>query len=132
MRPHLKMLVGDYLTYEKKSHQSGSSPHCRICQSGEPESLKHVILVCEALSKPRDRILMEIIQFYRSNNFMIDQYLQKPEELIQLILDPSSMNLPYRIHINDPILNEAFKLSRDLCYAVHSLRMKKIQNIKSQ
>ena len=34
MKPHLKMLTGNYLTYKIKSEQSGGSPKCRLCQSG--------------------------------------------------------------------------------------------------
>ena len=49
-RPHLKMLAGNYLTYKMKSEQSGGSPHCRICTSGQEESLSHVISSCEGLS----------------------------------------------------------------------------------
>ena len=30
MRPHIKMLLGDFLTYQTKSEQSGGSPHCRF------------------------------------------------------------------------------------------------------
>ena len=63
MRPHVMMLIGDYLTYEKKAQQSGGMPHCRICGSGEAESLTHVIACCQALSEPRNRIMNEINQF---------------------------------------------------------------------
>ena len=128
MRPHLKMLTGDYLTYEKKSQQSGGMPHCRICISGESESLVHVIGCCLALSEPRNRIMSEIDQLCQFNGFLMRDYYANPEELTQFILDPSSMNLSKRIHINDPILPELFKLSRDLCNAIHKLRMRLIQN----
>ena len=127
MRPHVKMLVGDYLCYEKKSKQSGGSPSCRICESGESESYRHMISSCEALSEPRQRILSQILTLCQSNSINIEHILEDKEQLTQFILDPSSMNLPVRININDPILAPLFMLSRDLCYALHKLRMKKIK-----
>ena len=47
-RIHIKMLVGDYLTYETKANQSGGSPHCRCCPDPHPnqlitEDLKHIL-----------------------------------------------------------------------------------------
>ena len=75
MRPHLKMLIGDYLTYEKKSHQSGGSPECRICYLNETDSYMHILLFCDSLSEPRQRILTQIITFCQSNNVNIELYL---------------------------------------------------------
>ena len=47
LRPHMKMLTGDYFTNEDKSLQSGGSPFCNICSDKtEPESLGHLILRC--------------------------------------------------------------------------------------
>ena len=124
MRPHLRMLVGDYLTYEKKSQQSGGSAECRICLSKERDTYTHILLICEPLSEPRNRILSEIITFCQSINFNIELYLTDPVKLTQLILDPVSMNLPVIVNINDPSLDYFFKLSRDFCYSIHKLRMK--------
>ena len=31
MRPHIKMLSGDYYTYQLRSEYKGGSPHCRLC-----------------------------------------------------------------------------------------------------
>ena len=46
-RIHLKMLAGNYFTYEVKSIQSGGSPHCRCCLSSpsENENLRHILLL---------------------------------------------------------------------------------------
>ena len=65
MRPHLKMLLGDYLTYKVKSEQSGGSPHCRICFNLEPEkpqvdSICHILTFCRSLKDTRKRIISEI------------------------------------------------------------------------
>ena len=50
MRPHIKLLSGDCLTYEKKSRQSGGDPRCRICDSGESESVSHMVGKFNALT----------------------------------------------------------------------------------
>ena len=41
MRPHIKMLTNNYLTFEEKSLQSGGSPYCRLC-SDVSLSLIHI------------------------------------------------------------------------------------------
>ena len=103
-------------------------PICKICESGESESLSHVKVICDALSEPRQKILQEIIQFCKSHTMIIDPYLKKPEDLTQFLLDPSSMNLPFhRVNINDPILAGLFQLSRDLSCALHNLKIKKVR-----
>ena len=48
MRPHIKMLTGNYLTFQEKSRQSGGDPSCRLCfniqgATCEPETLEHRI-----------------------------------------------------------------------------------------
>ena len=127
MRPHLKMLVGDYLSYEKKSKQSGGSPVCRICESGESESYSHILCSCRALSEPRERIIPEMLALCERNALNTEYLVNDCEVLTQFILDPSSMNLLQRVNIGDPVLDQLFMLSRDLCNALHKLRMKKIQ-----
>ena len=59
-RIHLKMLSGDFLTYEIKALHSGGSPHCRICIKKMSifiiESTEHIITSCEAFDEIRTRI----------------------------------------------------------------------------
>ena len=57
---------------------------------------------------------------------------KNPEILTQFILDPTSFNLIDRIHRDDPIVNQLFKLSRDLCYFIHNARMKKLDEITNK
>ena len=60
LRPYLKFLTGDYLTYNLKFNQSGiGSPVCRLCFS-EPETICHIIANCECYSEVRMRISYEI------------------------------------------------------------------------
>ena len=58
MRLHIKMLSGNYLTFDKKSQQSGGSPFCPLCKiETEPETIEHLLAKCEELTDIRTRIL---------------------------------------------------------------------------
>ena len=60
-RIHLKMLAGDYYTYEIISLQSGGSPNCRSCDPTVAiETIEHIVAVCEAYALIRQRIFPEI------------------------------------------------------------------------
>ena len=125
---HLKMLAGDYLTYEVKSNQSGGSPHCRCCSSSstEIENLYHILTTCDSYSDIRERIVTEYSNLCdQSKNGISIQHITKDKKIFcQFILDSSSFNLTKRVHINDPVLIPLFKTSRDYCFAVNSRRMK--------
>ena len=127
-RHHLKMLAGDYYTYQIKASQSGGSPHCRVCDSDEntPEDTAHMISTCNAYTDTRERIKKQLKQICTENIQYLDfeHISSNTNTFCQFILDPSSMNLEHRVHINDPFLGEVFKLSRNLCYAIHTTRMK--------
>ena len=48
-RIHLKMLAGDYFTYDGKGNHSGGSPHCRCCPTPSPnENLINSLTSCGA------------------------------------------------------------------------------------
>ena len=55
--------------------------------------------------------------------------MKNSENLTQYILDPTSFNLPSRVHRNDPVCQTLFKLSRDMCFSIHNARMKKLKEI---
>ena len=99
VRPHIKMLAGDYLSYETLSIDRGVGAHCRLCQlsyslPAPAETLEHLLTRCRATSDVRGRILPEILNTlskYQPNN----ELLSKPthSKLTQFILDSSSLNL---------------------------------------
>ena len=113
-RPHLELLAGNYLTYKVKSDQSGGSPHCRICISGVEESVSHVVSSCGGMADDRTRILTEFRTLCNStkNRISFDEISKCENNLTQLILDPTILNLPVRVHISDPLVPQLFKLSR--------------------
>ena len=61
-----------------------------------------------------------------NTDFDIEEVLRKrdPEKLTQFLLDPTSMNLTKRVHINDPVNPELYRVSRDLCSHIHKERLK--------
>ena len=125
-RYHIKMLVGDLLTYEVKSEQSGGSPHCRSCCSMQSESILHILTICSAYSDVRTRILEEFsyLCLQSQSNINFSNILSDSEKLCQFILDPTSINLEERISPNDPLVTDFFRLSRDICYSVNEKRIK--------
>ena len=131
-RIHLKMLAGDYFTYEVKSDQSGGSPHCRSCldPSKPVENLQHIISICSAYSDIRERISVEYKEICSTSksNISFEEICSDSEVFCQFVLDPASFNLTKRVHMNDPTLLPLFRLSRDYCYAVNSARITILKN----
>ena len=129
-RHHLKMLSGDYYTFEAKALHSGGSSHCRACSTNSTEDIIHLVAICEAYIESRERVKKQYRTICKEhiNNFDFEGIASNNETFCQFVLDPSSMNLYNRIPINHSYLDELFKLSRDLCYAIHSTRMKIINN----
>ena len=133
-RHHLKMLVGDLFTYEKKSEQSGGSPNCRLCIDNKSESVSHILTFCSAYTDIRTRILEEFAYLCLSSKSDINfpDMMKENEVLCQFILDPTSMNLSERIHRNDPLVESFFKTSRDLCFGISERRLKLIREKQIQ
>ena len=143
-QPHIKMLCNDYFTYEKRSQLSGGSSHCRTCSSKTLcvlneenlpiESITHIITECETYNDIRERIYIEFSSLCRRAKYPLNfqEILSDNNTICQFVLDPSSMNLKTRINLNDPILDEIFKLSRDLCYSIHSRRIKILNEFKKK
>ena len=131
LRPHLKFLTGDYLTYERKYNESGhGNPLCRICRVGN-ESISHILTNCSAYNTQRNKILKEIEELcdLTLNNINFSEIKSDSNKLTQFILDPTSFNLQKRVHISDPIVPTMFKLSRNLCKAIHTERTRKLSEL---
>ena len=131
MRPHIKMLCGNLLTYGMKYDQSGiGSSRCRLCNSSY-ESISHIVTSCPLYSDIRAKIFTEFSEIISKSQNCLDMsdFSSSESTLTQLILDPSSMNLPIRVHISDPILPKLFTLSRDLCFAICKRRSRLLSEL---
>ena len=124
-RPHLKFLSGNYLTYGTRAIQSGGSPRCKICPFGFEESVSHVISSCQAMSEERSKLLIEYRQLcsQTKNCINFESILEDEILMCQFILDPTSLNLPVRVSLNDPLVPQFFRLSRDYCFLMDKTRI---------
>ena len=66
------------------------------------------------------------------NKIRISNFKKSEETLTQFILDPTSMNLKERVHVNDPIVPELFRLSRDICYSINKGILKLLEDMKNR
>ena len=132
LRLHTKFLVGDYLTFQVKFDQTGQgNPLCKLCRS-ENETIPHIIGVCPIYAEIRSRIVQQIsdVCLLSKSSINFQNLVDNPQTLTQFILDPSSFNLEERIHLSDPIVQQLFTLSRDMCYGIHSERIRQLQRLK--
>ena len=122
-RIHIKMLVGDYLTYETKANQSGGSPYCRCCSTTDSniEDLKHILTECDSYLGIRERMMPEFSHVCKTSKSKVnfDEIYMENKTLCQFILDPSSFNLEKRVHMSDPALDHLFRICRDYWYAIN-------------
>ena len=128
-RYHLKMLLGDFHSFEVISSQSGGDPHCKICSNenlnGERyvENTCHILISCEALSDIREKYFEYYRQTLKMNTIDFEYIISDKEVACQFILDPTSFNLKQRININDPLATELFKISRNFCNDINIKRL---------
>ena len=62
---------------------------------------------------------------------MLTKFYTNKEMLSQFIIDPSSFTLKERVHMDDPILPEFFRVIRNFCFVVDKRMRASVQNDKS-
>ena len=140
-RIHVKMLSGDYPCNSYMGSDRNEDAFCRLCQSLAPhlpapcEDMVHLLTRCRGTADTRTRItpdLLNLIAHYLPGNDILVHPNQT--HLTQLILDPTSLNLPMTIRISPdhPALPEILAVCRNLCYAVHKDRTRKLKQLKQQ
>ena len=134
VRPYLKFLTSDFLTNERKSlDQPHLSPACVLCNSSV-ESIEHVLTVCIATQRIRDRLLRDLMNVVSAVQPSCSVLLPHTDTsiLAQFILDCTSLNLPnsHRIPAHNPGITEVFKISRDWAYAINSERSRLLKKLK--
>ena len=102
-RIHIKMLAGDYFTYDVKANQSGGSPHCMCCSPLSPnnEDLLHILTICDSFADIKKQIFPVFQSLCLQANSTVDfsEISSENSTLCQFILDLASFNLKTRIHI---------------------------------
>ena len=132
MRPHIKMLCGDYFTYAVRASQSGGSSHCRLCGFSE-ENIDHVLNCSETSKAKLDTMknLSDAVQLTKSHiDFAL---LSESNYFTQFILDCTSLNLPnqFRVNIYDTAISDIFKAARKTVNSIHSERIRKLKQLES-
>ena len=132
LRPHLKLLSGDFLTRERESLDTGSSPHCRLCHA-PVEDIEHVLVRCHCTADIRDCLLPEILNTVKAIQPRCAILDKQHPYLTQFILDCTSLNLPepYRIPAHHPHVGLIFRMSRHWCYAATKARARLLKHTRN-
>jgi hypothetical protein len=137
-RIHIKMLAGDYLCYSYLGRDRNQESYCRLCLSASPqhpapiEDMVHLLTRCKGTTGTRTRIvtdLLNLISLYFPNNDILVH--PNHTHLTQLILDPTSLNLPMTVRISPdhPALHQVLAVCRNLCFAIHKDRTRQLKSL---
>ena len=143
IRPHLRMLAGDYPCYSYLAHDRGFPPHCRLCtrqaqpqpqHQPEEEDLTHILTRCRATVETRQRLLPDLLNLVASYD-PDHGLLSGPtyNTLTQFILDSTSLNLPAncRISPRHPLYSHIARHCSDITYAIHKDRTRQLKTMGS-
>ena len=121
------MLLGVYFTQEFLfTMRKTKSPICLGCDHGVVETLNHIILHCGHYNSIREAYLPQ----YLEQNKFISEILDVEDKILLSILDPLSSKLPDSVTKSWLSPNHVYKLSRQLCFNIHSKRKKLYDNAK--
>ena len=135
LRPHIKMLSGDYTCYATLGIERDMDPQCRICSltflSPAPsEDIQHILTRCRGTADVRNKLIPEILNTV-SKHFPSNKILEIHDHhtMTQFILDCSSPNLSSttRIDPNHPDIFHVVRVCRDMCYAIHTERIRQLK-----
>ena len=137
VRPHIKILCGDYVCYDYLCHDRGTDPQCRLCSAlsrdntAPEEDIEHVLTTCQATRETRERRLATLLNTIaypcRDNSLVLNQ---SPSLLTQFVLDCSSLNLPpdSRISPDHPAFID---ITRQCSYYVHAIHRDRRRQLKT-
>ena len=138
-RVHIKMLSGDYPCFSYMGSDRNQDAYCRLCLSISPhqpaptEDMIHLLTRCRGTEDTRTRILPDLLNLIYLY-FPTNEILEHPNltNLTQLILDPTSLNLPMSIRINPdhPALVPVLAVCRNLCFAIHKDRTRQLHCLR--
>ena len=134
------MLAGDYCCYSYMGSDRLQDVYCLLCQPLHPEhpapveDKVHHLTRCLATRETRTRLLSDLLNEI-SLKFPNIKILEQPNHLhlTQLILDPTSLNLPmsFRTSPDHPALTIVLRVCRNVCFAVHKDRTWQLKNLQS-
>ena len=138
IRPHLRMLAGDYQCYAYQASDRGLDPSCKICQSlghhpAPAEDLVHILTRCRATADTRSRYLPELLntvaKYFPTCNLLCNT---THDILTQFILDCSSLNLApdTRIPSNHPNFTCITRQCSIMINSIHRHRTKLLKELR--
>ena len=115
-RTHMKLLSGDFPSYELLGNQRGTDPLCCLCSA--------------PIDSTQPPELLNILKKLQPSHGILLDHIVPNDVLTQFLLDPTSINLgsKYRITIQHPKLGELFRFVRDWCYVVTCSRIASKKN----
>ena len=138
VRPHIKMLAGDYLCYYHLAHDRGTEPYCPLCKDltapaqTPTEDMVHLLTLCKGTKETRDRLLPDLLNPVASHspdNLLLS--FPPDKQFTQFILDCTSLNLPNKLRIpsNHPGFNNITRQCSRYIFAIHKHRSSQLQSI---
>ena len=122
----LKLLTGWYILQVNRAafNQNQVDPTCMLCQQG-PETVDHFLVECSALEEKRRPIMDSIF------SSMCELFEPSPdtEDLVQTLLDCSKVIDCLNGKSILPTVKNLEKLSKRLCYTLHTERYKRLKII---
>ena len=136
LRPHIKMLAGDYQCYEYLAQDRGTEPYCRLClssihpsQQPSTESIGHILTQCTAKSNTRGSylpgLLNTVAKYAATHSLLTDP---ASTQLSQFLLDCSSLNLSndFRVTSYHPGFTPITKQCSVMIFAIHKERTRQL------
>ena len=122
----LKRVTGTYILQVNRSafNQNEIDPTCLICKE-EPETVDHFLIRCSALAEVRQPIMDSILR-------CAECFMQTPIEteiLVQLLLDCADVFSDRRDNQILSVAKDIEKLSKRLCFTLHTERYKRLNLI---
>ena len=84
------------------------------------------------MSEESSKLLIEYRQLCSptKNCINFENILEDEKLMCQFILDPTSLNLPVRVSLNDPLVPQFFRLSRDYCFLMDKTRIRLLKEME--
>ena len=123
-----RMLSGRYRTQKLRSHFNNQGDvSCKVCSSGEPETLSHILLECRNLESVRMNVIHSWLKTEQPAILNMALESLKEDLTVQFLLDCST--IPTIIVMTQTfdryiVLSALFKLTRSFCYSLHKERHK--------
>ncbi|CAC5397588.1 unnamed protein product [Mytilus coruscus] len=128
----LKLVTGTYMTQDKRaSFNKYESPTCKLCDEGD-EDIEHLLLKCKILENMRHSFLKQLDDFLIRET-TISFYNTTTDTRLQLILDCTKINHRRpEIILNKKLEEDCELISRKLCFALHSIRARTLNQQKEK